>query len=100
MRHATSVMTVFAVMLVAGCTEAGGPPGTGGGGTELQCPQPLSYKEIRERCNEAFSKCLESRIQSIPSRTHGHSLCHVCQDVCMQNQGEWPEVLDDGRPCR
>lgn len=93
-------MAIPIVMLSAGCTESGEPPGSGGGGVAGQCPAPRSYKEIKERCNEAFTKCLESRIQSIRSETMGHSLCHICRDECMQNQGEWPDFLADGRPCR
>ena len=87
------------VLLTTGCTESGEPPGRGGEGSAGQCPAPLSYKEIKERCKEGFTKCLDSRIQSIPSGTAGHSMCHVCRDECMQNQGEWPAFLDDGRPC-
>jgi hypothetical protein len=60
----------------------------------------LPYAEVRKRCNEAFNDCLDSPIQSIPSETRGHSLCHVCQDVCMQKNGVWPDRLLDGRPCR
>jgi hypothetical protein len=88
------------VILSTGCTEPGDPPGSGGSGVAGQCPAPLSYKQIKEQCNEAFTKCLGSRIQSIRSETMGHSLCHICRDECMQNQGEWPDFLDDGRPCR
>jgi hypothetical protein len=81
----------MALGLSSGCMSMGEPP-------DGICELP--YRERRERCNEEFVKCLGSRIQSIPSGTRGHSLCHVCQDFCMRNNGDWADALPDGRPCR
>jgi hypothetical protein len=77
--------------LVSGCTSLEDPP-------DGICEVP--FKTKRERCNDAFTECLGTRIQSMPSGTHGHSMCHVCQDFCMRNNGVWPGALPDGRPCR
>jgi hypothetical protein len=75
---------------VAGCSSLDDPPGGG------QC---LPYPQLTRRCNEAFNKCLDSAIQSIWSETYGHSMCHVCKDVCMRQNGVWPDEVDD-RPCK
>ena len=68
------------------------PPGS------AQCV-PLSFAEVKKRCDAAFVDCLGSAIQSIKSKTRGHSQCHPCRDVCMQNNGIWPDAID-GVPCR
>jgi hypothetical protein len=92
-----SIMLAAATLaLTTRCTE-GNEPREGVGGNVEQC---LPYEEVRHRCNEAFNECLNSPIQSIRSGTSGHSLCHACQDVCMQKNGTWPDRLRDGRPCR
>jgi hypothetical protein len=64
------------------------------------CPVPLSNEELKRRCNAAFNRCLETRIQGIDSETWGHSLCPICRDMCMQQKGVWPDKLRDGRPCQ
>lgn len=43
-------------------------------------PVPLSNEELKRRCNAAFSRCLETRIQGIESETWGHSLCSICPE--------------------
>lgn len=92
-----AILVASAVLaLTIRCTEGDEPLERAGKNVE-QC---LPYEEVRKRCNQAFSNCLDSPIQSIPSETSGHSLCHVCQDVCMQKNGIWPDRLRDGRPCR
>jgi hypothetical protein len=90
------MLAAMALVLTTQCTEGTEPP-EGAGNSVEQC---LTYKEVRDRCNEAFTECLHSRIQNIHSKSSGHSLCHVCQDVCMQENGVWPDRLWDGRPCR
>ena len=50
------------------------------------CPVPLTNAEIKQRCNAAFNRCLETRIQGIESETWGHSLCPICMDVCLQQK--------------
>lgn len=87
------------VMLTTSCTEPGDPPGSGGGGNAGQCVPELSYREKKRRCDEQFSNCLDSHIQSIWSDRFGHSQCWPCKDVCMQSNGVWPDTFD-GRPCR
>ena len=77
--------------LASGCTFLEDPP-------DGICEVPTKTK--RERCNEEFTACLGTRIQSIPSGTWGQSMCHVCQDFCMRNNGVWPDALPDGRSCR
>jgi hypothetical protein len=67
---------------------------------ESQVKDCLSPKEVKKRCNKEFNACLNSPIQNIPSDTSGHSLCWPCKDVCMQNNGVWPDRLWDGRLCR
>jgi hypothetical protein len=94
LRHIMLVATALA--LQTRCTEGNEPPK----GAEKGVEQCLTYEDVRERCNTAFTECLNSRIQSIRSRSSGHSLCHICQDVCMQENGVWPDKLWDGRPCR
>lgn len=64
------------------------------------CPVPSSNEEIKQRCNAAFNRCLETRIQGIESETWGHSLCPIYRDMCMQQKGVWPDKLWDGRPCQ
>lgn len=64
------------------------------------CPVPLSSEELKRRCNAAFNRCLETRIQGIKSETWGHSLCPICRDMYMQQKGVWPNQLQDGRPCQ
>jgi hypothetical protein len=81
----------MACALLSGCMSMGDPPAG-------VCELP--YREKRQRCSEDFTKCLDSPLQHIRSDTFGQSLCHVCQDVCMQNNGVWPDGLDDGRACR
>ncbi len=76
-----------------GCTSMDDPPGG------EQCVPLLSYSEVKKRCDAAFNDCLDSPIQSIHSKTRGHSQCHPCQDVCIQNKGIWPDAVD-GVPCR
>ncbi len=75
---------------VTGCSSLDDPPRGG------QC---LPYPELKKRCDEAFSKCLDGSIQDIWSGTYGHSMCHVCKDVCMRQYGVWPDEVDD-RPCK
>lgn len=85
------IWSIVAWGISSGCTSMGEPP-------EDVCVIP--YWERRQRCNEEFLKCLESPLQDIRSETFGQSLCHVCQDVCMQRSGVWPDILEDGRRCR
>jgi hypothetical protein len=54
--------------------------------------------EKSDDCDELFTVCLGTRIQSIPGPKHGHGQCHACRDVCRQ-YGTWPEVAN-GKPCR
>jgi hypothetical protein len=75
---------------VAGCSSLDDPPEGG------QC---LPYPQLKKRCDMAFSQCLDSSIQGIWSETYGHSMCHVCKDVCMRQNGVWPDAVDD-RPCK
>jgi len=75
---------------VAGGSSLDDPPGGG------QC---LPFEEAQKKCGEAFTACLGTRIQSIRSGTAGHSQCHTCRDLCMQNGGIWPDKAL-GRPCR
>ena len=82
------------VAMVSGCTDMGEPPGRDG----AESCVPLTYKEIRQRCYETFTACLDTRIQSIRSGTAKHSMCDVCRDVCMRKNGAWPASVD-GRPC-
>lgn len=77
--------------VASGCTSMGDPP-------PGICEIP--YRERREQCNAEFTRCLDSPLQGIRSDTFGHSMCHVCLDACMQNNGVWPDALADGRPCR
>lgn len=88
------VLAAAALALTTRCTEEDRLT------RQHQSIECLPYEEVRKRCNQAFTDCLDSRIQSIRSDTSGHSLCHVCQDVCMQNNAVWPDRLWDGRPCR
>lgn len=79
----------------AGCTgdnDAGG--GKGGAG---QCPA-LTYEEQREVCNEALTRCLNTRLQGIASGRKKHSHCMACADRCMQQEGAWPAKYL-GKPC-
>jgi hypothetical protein len=91
LRRSRLAGAVVTMGLSSGCMSMGESP-------DGICELP--YREKRERCNEEFVKCLGSRIQSIPSGTRGHSLCHVCQDFSIRNNGEWADALPDGRPCR
>lgn len=91
------LMAAAALVLTTQCTEGNEPPSSAGRNAAEQC---LSYREIKNQCDEAFTQCLNSHIQSIPSMTRGHSLCWPCKDVCMQENGSWPAELPDGRPCR
>jgi hypothetical protein len=88
------LVAAVALALTTRCTEE---DRLAGQNQPIEC---LPYEEVRKRCTQAFNDCLDSRIQSIRSETSGHSLCHVCQDVCMQSNGVWPDRLWDGRPCR
>lgn len=92
-RHSLLVAAV-ALALMTRCTEEDRLTGQN---HPIEC---LSPQEVKKRCNKEFNTCLESPIQSIPSETSGHSLCWPCKDVCMQNNGVWPDRLWDGRPCR
>jgi hypothetical protein len=76
--------------LVAGCSSLDDPPEGG------QC---LPFAEAQKKCDEAFTACLGTRIQSIRGGTAGHSQCHTCRDLCMQNGGSWPDQAM-GRRCR
>lgn len=84
-------------LLASGCTESGEPPESRG--DVVQCVPELPYHEKKRRCDEQFSICLDSHIQSIPSGRFGHSQCWSCKDVCMQSNGNWPDSFD-GKPCR
>jgi hypothetical protein len=85
-------MALPLLVLTIGCTSLEDPPEGG------QCP-PLPYPEKKKRCDAAFMDCLDSPIQSIPSKRFGHSQCHPCWDLCMQSNGLWPEKAL-GKPCR
>jgi hypothetical protein len=76
----------------AGCTSMDDPPGG------EQCVPLLSYSEVKKRCGAAFNDCLASGIQSIRSLRYGHSQCIPCRDLCMQNNGVWPDAFE-GVPC-
>lgn len=75
------------------------PPDEGGRAGTGQCPAPLSYEEVKERCNEAFTECLETHVQSKPGGLWGHSRCIDCRDECMRQKGIWPQRLLTGKPC-
>lgn len=82
---------VMALGVGASCTSMDDPPG------DVQCV-PLSYAEVKKRCDAAFTDCLGSRIQSIRSLRYGHSQCIPCRDLCVQNSGVWPDAFE-GVPC-
>lgn len=84
------VVRIVLLSVTVGCSSLDDPPGGG------QC---LPHSEEQAQCDQAFTKCLGSKIQSIPSGTSGHSQCHTCRDLCMQNGGIWPDKAL-GRPCR
>lgn len=93
-RPSRRVLFSVSIMLLgvaSGCTSMGDPP-------PGVCEIP--YREKREQCNEELTKCLDSPLQSIHSDYFGHSICYVCMDVCIQNNGVWPDALADGRACR
>ena len=90
--HALRVgLTVLGI--AAGCTSMDDPPEGG------QCPVPLSYPEKKNRCDAAFTHCLGTWIQGVRSKKYGHSQCHPCRDLCMRNNGVWPDEAFGG-PCR
>jgi hypothetical protein len=92
----SALLAAAILVLATRCTEEDALL-KGAGKSVEEC---LPYEEVRKRCTQAFAECLDSPIQSVRSGTSGHSLCHVCQDVCMQENGVWPARLRDGRPCR
>ena len=91
-RRRLRCLLVTGPLLLASCTDSDAATGS--------CPVPLSPKEVRRRCNEALHECLSSKIQGMRSETMKHSLCLICQDACVQNQGVWPNRLWDERPCK
>jgi len=46
-------------------------------------------------CNDHFTGCLESGLQSIPGPSWNHSACFTCKDECVRNGDYWPEVARD-----
>jgi hypothetical protein len=92
----SALLTSAILALATGCTEE--DEFLAGAGKNVEACLP--YEEVQKRCYQAFAQCLDSPIQSIRSGTSGHSMCHICQDVCMQGNGVWPDRLRDGRPCR
>ena len=85
-------MGLTVVALTAGCTSMDEDPPGGG-----QCPVPLSYPEKKKRCYAAYALCLDSPIQSIRSKRYGHSQCEPCRDLCMRNNGVWPDAFEGVR---
>ncbi len=83
-------------LAAAGCTGERDFGGGGQGGSG-QCPV-LSYEEMKEVCHQAFTDCLHTGIQSIPSGRSKHSQCVYCRDLCMQAGGVWPKRAQGG-PC-
>lgn len=53
-------------------------------------------KDIRRECNDRRTDCLESGIASFPGPKRGHSRCEGCYDVCMQDDGVWPTLIELG----
>lgn len=82
-------------LVAAACTgdQDFGNRGKGGSG---QCPA-LSYEEMKEVCHQAFTDCLHTHIQSIPSGRSKHSQCVFCRDLCMQAGGVWPNRAHGGQ---
>jgi hypothetical protein len=58
----------------------------------------LSPEEIKRNCNEEFTQCLETPVQSIRGPKFDHSQCVGCRDLCMQRKGIWPSEAN-GKPC-
>lgn len=85
------------MMWAVGCTESDPPGGSGRRGFG-QCPA-MTYKEMRETCNAALSRCLETGIQGIQGEKYKHSQCLACANVCMQEGGVWPSQAL-GKPCK
>jgi hypothetical protein len=83
---------IFIALLgsMGGCSFMDEPPEIG------QC---LPYPELKRRCDEAFTNCLDSPIQSIPGDKRGHSQCYPCRDLCMRGNGVWPDLALN-KPCR
>ena len=91
MRLRGLILTCAAALgLASGCTSLGDPPEIG------QC---LPYPEVKKQCDEAFTKCLDSKIQSIPGDKTGHSQCYPCRDLCLRSNGVWPGSALN-KPCR
>jgi hypothetical protein len=84
------VRCIALLELIGGCSLTDDP---------LDGGQCLSYPEKKKRCDDAFTDCLDSWIQSIPGDKKGHSQCHPCRDLCMQNNGVWPGSALN-KPCR
>lgn len=54
---------------------------------------------VREiSCDDHFTKCLDTDVADIPGPLWGHSQCHACRDVCVQNGGVWPSKAN-GKRC-
>lgn len=43
-------------------------------------------------CNEHFTKCLSSSLQSQTGPLYGHSACFTCRNQCEQTGGDWPDI--------
>lgn len=58
----------------------------------------LTPAELKKRCDEEFTHCLGTPVQSIRGPKFDHSQCVACRDLCMQNAGVWPAQAND-KPC-
>ena len=43
-------------------------------------------------CDDHFTNCLDSSIQSQSGPVYGSSACFTCRNVCESNDGFWPEI--------
>lgn len=84
------VLLVGLLGATSGCSFIEDPPEIG------QC---LPFPELKKRCDQAFTDCLGSPIQSIPGDKRGHSQCFPCRDLCKRSNGVWPDSALN-KPCR
>lgn len=55
----------------------------------------MTWQEIKKNCDEGFTRCLDTAVQSQRGPLYKHSQCAACRDVCVQNKGVWPAEANE-----